>query len=74
MAKMRQNRHQCIFGVISFHSGVYFGKKKVECNNCSIGDNGGVSRILPRYNKNYVSLWTVFGTGLPGLNLYYSTI
>ena len=25
MAKMRQNRHQGIFGVISFHSGVYFG-------------------------------------------------
>ena len=36
MAKMRQNRHQCIFGVISFHAGVYFGKINTKFNNCNI--------------------------------------
>ena len=36
MAKMRQNRHQCIFGVISFHAGVYFGKINLKFNNCNI--------------------------------------
>ena len=32
---MRQNRLECIFGVISFHAGVYFGKYQVEFNNYS---------------------------------------
>ena len=36
MAKMRQNRHQCIFCVISFHTGVYFGKYQQEFKSCSI--------------------------------------
>ena len=30
MGKMRQNRHQVIFGVISFHAGVYLGKYNLE--------------------------------------------
>ena len=30
---MRQNRHQCIFGVISFHAGVYLGKNNLEMKN-----------------------------------------
>ena len=29
-AKMCQNRHQGLFGVISFHAGVYFGKKTTK--------------------------------------------
>ena len=37
-------------------------------------ENRGVSRILSRYNQNYVSLLGVYGTGLSGLNLYYSII
>ena len=32
MAKMRQNRHQCIFGVISFHAGVYLRKYNLKMN------------------------------------------
>ena len=32
IAKMRQNRLQCIFGVISFHSGVYLKKYNLEMN------------------------------------------
>ena len=36
-----------------------------------MGEIGGVSCI---YNQNYVSLLSVFGTGLPGLSLYYSII
>ena len=39
-----------------------------------IGENGGISRTLSRCNHNYVSLFSVYGTGLPGLNLYYSII
>ena len=39
-----------------------------------LGENGGVSRILSRYNQNYVSFFNVYGTGEPGLNLYCSII
>ena len=35
MAKMSQNWHQCIFGVISFHAGAYFTKYYLELNNFS---------------------------------------
>ena len=36
IVKMRQNRLQCIFGVISFHAGFYFGKIQLKFNNWSI--------------------------------------
>ena len=35
MAKMRQNRLQGLFGVISFHAGAYFTKFYLELNNFS---------------------------------------
>ena len=36
MVKMRQNRLQYIFGVISFYAGVYFGKIQLKFNNWRI--------------------------------------
>ena len=46
----------------------------VYLDKIDVGENRGISRILSRYNQNYVSLLGVYGTGLSGLNLHYSTI